>query len=210
MTDIETSFETLIERALAAPRSGRRRVIALAGAPASGKSTLADQLARSLTAAGSQTQVVPMDGFHLDNPVLIARGLLDRKGSPPTFDANGLAALVPRIKNEAEVFYPTFDRTRDLAIAGSGVVDAASDTVIVEGNYLLYDAPVWRELQTHWDLSVRLDVPDSLIHERLIARWLDHGLSHEAAEIRASQNDLPNARLLANHSLLADIVYRSV
>lgn len=210
MTQIETSFETLVERALAAPRTGRRRVIAMAGAPASGKSTLSDKLASALTDAGSPTQVVPMDGFHLDNPILEARGLLDRKGSPETFDANGMAALVPRIKNETEVFYPTFDRARDIAIAGSGVVDASSDTVIVEGNYLLYDAPVWCDLLTHWDLSIRLDVPVSLIHERLIARWLDHGLSRETAEIRASQNDLPNARLMSNHSLLADIVYRSV
>lgn len=208
MTKTAHSLETLVALATSAPRSGHRRVIALAGAPASGKSTLADKLAAALTEAGSLSQVVPMDGFHLDNQILITRGLLDRKGAPDTFDACGLAALILRLKSEPEVIYPTFDRAKDCAIAGSGEVQQDCDTVIVEGNYLLYDAPVWRNLMPFWDLSVRLDVAEKQLQERLIRRWLGFGLSRQDAEIRAEQNDLRNARLIAEHSLPADVVLR--
>ncbi|HSF93012.1 MAG TPA: hypothetical protein VLA51_12530, partial [Paracoccaceae bacterium] len=127
----------LLEKVLAAPRSGKRRLVALAGPPASGKSTLAETLCEKLNAAGCKTQVVPMDGFHLDNSILIERGLLPRKGAPETFDAEGFASLIARIKNTSEVFYPTFDRTRDIAVAGTGFVPKDCDTVVVEGNYLL-------------------------------------------------------------------------
>lgn len=195
----------LLEKVLAAPRSGKRRLVALAGPPASGKSTLAETLCEKLNAAGCKTQVVPMDGFHLDNSILIERGLLPRKGAPETFDAEGFASLIARIKNTSEVFYPTFDRTRDIAVAGTGFVPEDCDTVVVEGNYLLFDAPVWRDLYDLWDIRIQLDVPLQVLEERLIARWLAHGLSPEKANERALANDIPNARRVLAHALSPDI-----
>jgi fructokinase len=62
-----------------------------------------------------------MDGFHLDNRLLIARGLLARKGAPETFAASAFVHLVRRLKEEQEVVYPVFDRALDIAIAGAGV-----------------------------------------------------------------------------------------
>ncbi|WP_146343924.1 nucleoside/nucleotide kinase family protein [Falsiphaeobacter marinintestinus] len=209
MTNTLHSLDDVAQAVLASPRTGHRRVVALAGAPASGKSTLAKTLAGMLCAKGCATQIVPMDGFHLDNQILSDRGLLNRKGAPETFDALGLVHLVSRLQSKAEVFYPTFDRARDIALAAAGVVDAKCDTVIVEGNYLLYDAPVWRDLMGHWDLSVYLDVPEDTLRERLIARWLTHGLSRDQAELRAAENDLPNARSISQRRLPADIILRS-
>ncbi len=57
---------------LGAIPSGERRIVAIAGAPASGKSTLASQLERRLneTNPGS-TALLPMDGYHYDDEVLI-------------------------------------------------------------------------------------------------------------------------------------------
>ena len=195
----------IVHRILAAPRAGNRRLVALAGAPASGKSTLAEDLAGALCAAGCAAKVVPMDGFHLHNDTLIERNLLHRKGSPDTFDVAGFRHLIARLHDEPEVFYPTFDRARDIAIAGGGRVDADCDTVIVEGNYLLYDAPGWKDLLPHWDVSIRLDVPAETLLERLIQRWLDHGLTADQAEARANQNDMANARLIIQAQLPADI-----
>lgn len=189
----------------AVPSKGRRRLIALAGAPASGKSTLADGLAAALGG-----QVVPMDGFHLDNSILTARDLLHRKGAPETFDASGVLHLVQRLAQGSQVIHPTFDRSRDIAIAGSGVVSADCRVVVVEGNYLLHDAPIWRELSTLWDFSIRLDVPMAELRNRLVQRWLDHGLSEQQAIARAEENDLPNARLMAAAELPADATITSV
>ncbi|WP_281992322.1 nucleoside/nucleotide kinase family protein [Sulfitobacter geojensis] len=198
--------DTLITRILETPRKGRRRLVALAGAPASGKSTLAEQLARDLTNAGCAAQVIPMDGFHLHNPTLIARNMLDRKGAPETFDASGFVNLVKRLHDETEVYYPTFDRARDIAIAGAGCVDDTCDTAIIEGNYLLYDAPVWRDLAGHWDISIRLETPIDILKKRLIDRWVSHGLTLEQATARTATNDLPNAQLVTTSALPADVI----
>lgn len=205
MMALDPPVAALIDAILASPRAGRRRIVAVAGAPASGKSTLAEALAHGLNTRGCNTQVVPMDGFHLHNPTLIDRGLLDRKGAPETFDVRGFAHLVGRLHAEDEVFYPTFDRARDVAIAGGGLVDQDCDTVIAEGNYLLFDAPGWRDLHSHWDLSIRLDLPLQTLEKRLIDRWLEHGLSEEDAIARARRNDIANARTVAEAMLPAGV-----
>ena len=43
-----------------------------------------------------EAALVPMDGYHLDNAVLVERGLLPRKGAPQTFDVDGLARDLER------------------------------------------------------------------------------------------------------------------
>ena len=127
-------------------RSQARRVIAISGPPASGKSTLAAGLVEALQQAGLASQLVPMDGFHLDNSILTDRQILDRKGSPPSFDAIGLLRLVQVLGAAQELYYPVFDRTRDLSIAGAGYISPECDTIVIEGNYLLMDAPIWRDM----------------------------------------------------------------
>lgn len=202
-------IEALLAPVLSAPRTGRRRLVALVGPPASGKSTLSALLADRMNASGCPTQVVPMDGFHLDNTILSALGLLHRKGAPETFDAGGLVRLVRALPDDNELCFPTFDRGRDLAVAGSGMIPPDCDTVIIEGNYLLLDAPVWRELRRFWDISIRLEVPVPVLRQRLVDRWLAHGLTQEQAETRAVENDLRNAELISTASLPADIVVTS-
>lgn len=195
----------LAEQVLPRLPTGRRGLVALAGAPGSGKSTLAARLAKSLTAAGRQAQVVPMDGFHLDNRLLDTHGLRPRKGAPETFDLQGFQHLIARFAREPNVIFPLFDRTQDLAVAGAGEVIAACDTVVVEGNYLLLDQPGWRDLARHWDVAIRIHVPRAELRRRLVRRWLDHGLPRDASEARADGNDMENARLLSQHALPADI-----
>ncbi|WP_300061253.1 AAA family ATPase [uncultured Roseobacter sp.] len=204
---IET-LDALIDVIRAAPRRAQRRLIAVAGAPGSGKSTLADRLAEALTANGCAAEVVPMDGFHLDNTQLTRMGLLDRKGAPETFDVGGFRRLAEALGAETPVYYPRFDRSRDIAIAGVGCLQADCDTVIVEGNYLQLDAPGWRDLRSLWDLSIRLDVSMETLRLRLIDRWLTEGMPQEAAVARAEGNDLRNARLVNEQSLAADILFR--
>lgn len=178
-----------------------RHVVAIVGAPGSGKSTLAERLVAGLDGA----VLVPMDGFHLDNRLLDQEGLRARKGAPETFDAEGFLTLIRRLKGGGEVVYPVFDRTRDLAIAGAGRVAADRGVVVVEGNYLLLDRPVWRELAGLWDLSVTLDVPVEELRRRLVARW--QGLGRSPAEVMAHlENDLGNAEMVSAQSLPADLV----
>jgi pantothenate kinase len=187
-------------------RGGPSRVIvAMAGPPASGKTTLADELARRLNAQKCEAIVVPQDGFHLDNAVLEARGDLPRKGAAHTFDGAGFVHTIRRLKERIDVAVPIFDRTRDIAIAGARIVPASAEVIIVEGNYLLYDDAPWFNLAPLWSLSVRLDVPMEDLRVRLIQRWLTHGLSRTAATRRATSNDLPNAQSVIDRALPATI-----
>lgn len=183
----------------------KRKLIALAGAPGSGKSTLAEALALQLNTDGCKAAVVPMDGFHLDNRIIEPRGDLPRKGGPHTFDPAGLARLLPALAGEDQVYYPLFDRSRDCAIAGAGMLSPQTDTVIVEGNYLLLDHPEWANMAAHWDMTLALTVPVEELERRLIQRWIDHGLDASAARTRALSNDLPNARTVVDNSRSADI-----
>ena len=182
-----------------------RHLIAVAGPPASGKSTFAHRLAYELTLAGRIAQVVPMDGFHLDNTILDGRDDRARKGAPHTFDVRGFRRLLQDIMTGGAVVYPLFDRDRDLAVAGAGELAAETDLVVVEGNYLLYDHPDWRDLADLWALSIRLDVPEATLRARLMQRWREHGLDGEAAFARMNGNDMPNALEIIRHPLPATI-----
>lgn len=205
---VATSVDDLVQRILAFPRCRGRRLIAIAGAPASGKSVLADAVTVAVNEAGRGARTIPMDGFHLDNAVLDARGLRHRKGAPETFDAEGFVALMRRIKDGGEVVYPLFDRTRDIAVAGAAVIEPGCNVAIVEGNYLLFDEDPWRALPSLWDMSVWVDVPEDVLRERCVRRWLDHNHTPEAALARAEGNDLANARRITGLRLPADVTVR--
>jgi fructokinase len=195
----------LVERIAALPLKGRRRLVAIAGAPASGKSTLAAALTEHLAQTGHTSANVPMDGFHLDNRLLDEAGLRARKGAPETFDAGGFVAMMRRLKSEDEVCFPLFDRGRDLAVAGAGRVGPDCDLAIVEGNYLLFDEPPWNALAPLWDLPIWIDTPEELVLKRTVERWLAHDHTPEAARARAEGNDLPNARRIIAARLPSDV-----
>ena len=194
----------IIERA----HSRRRIIVALAGPPGAGKSTLSEHLLAALPAG--EAALVPMDGFHFDNAVLDAMGLRHRKGAPETFDSAGLAAALRRIRpGEEDVAVPLFDCEADLARAGAAIIPAAARFVLIEGNYLLLDRAPWSELASLFDLTIFIDVPVVELERRLLARWTDLGRSEEAARAWVEGNDLPNARLVIEGSRPADILWRN-
>jgi len=184
-----------------------RRIVAIAGAPGAGKSTFAETLGRVLNARrpGVAT-VMPMDGYHLDNAILDARDLRAVKGAPETFDVDGLASDLARVRAAGRpVLVPVFDRDLDLARAGAREIAPETPLILLEGNYLLLDHAPWSDLGAMFDVTVFLDVPEAELERRLVARWLTHGHDPEAARARALGNDIPNARLVAGASRAADI-----
>ena len=155
-------IEELAERALTLPPG--RRVIALAGAPGSGKSTWAERLAARLGSAC----VLSMDGFHYDDLVLTPRGLRPRKGAPETFDVAGLRHMLERLRRneEAEIAVPVFDRGLEVARAGARLIGREVRFVVAEGNYLLLRESPWASLHALYDLTVMLEVPEPVLRER--------------------------------------------
>lgn len=196
----------IANRVDALPSPQVRNLVAIAGPPASGKSTVAEALWRKLQAKGVTCGLVAMDGYHLDNAILDARGLRARKGAPETFDFAGFASVVKRLGEEDEVITATFDRARDLSVGGSAVVSPDMKTVIVEGNYLLLEEAPWQALSAYWALSVFITAEQQVLEDRLVQRWLDHGFDAQAARDKAMQNDIPNALRILRSRAPADLV----
>ncbi len=188
-------------------RDQGRFITAIAGPPGSGKSTLAAELVENLNLMGENAALLPMDGFHFDNAVLEERGQLPRKGAPETFDSGGFFRILGAIrKGDQPIAVPVFDRELDLARAGGRIIAPESRLIVAEGNYLLLNADPWANLAPLFDLTVFLEVADDELENRLIQRWLDHGHDQKAAETRARENDMVNARLVKERSREADVV----
>jgi len=197
----------LINTIQTAAKGRERLIVAIAGAPGSGKSTLADGLCAALNAGGEGAAVLPMDGYHLDNALLDARGWRPRKGAPHTFDVGGLARDLARLRvGDVPVLVPVFDRGLDLSRNAAREIDPATRIILAEGNYLLLDQAPWSGLAGYFDLTVFLSVPEPVLEARLIRRWIDNDHSPGAARARALGNDIPNARLVAAQTRAADVV----
>lgn len=200
----EVAFPDLVDALLG--RTEARAVVALVGPPASGKSTLSTSLVEALNAreAGCAT-LVQMDGFHLDDGLLEARGLLPRKGAPETFDVGGLKALLRRVvAGEEGVLAPKFDRSLEVSRGSAVPIPVDARLVIVEGNWLLLDQPPWNALGEVFHVSVALNPPEAVLRARLMARW--EALGPEIAVQKTEENDLPNARLVHSGSAPADYI----
>jgi len=186
--------------------NSRRFLIAIAGPPGAGKSTMADKVASGLKAKGESAAVLPMDGFHMDNAILIERGLLARKGIPETFDVRGFLDIVKAVRPaDQEVLVPVFDRSRELAIASARPIDPQDRFIIIEGNYLLFTQGKWAELDGIFDYTIMLAPPMEVLEERLWDRWRGYKLTEEEASAKVYGNDLPNGRLILENRRPADI-----
>ena len=187
---------------------GGRAILGICGPPGAGKSTLAAWLVGIFTA--QTARLVPMDGFHLSDAALRAQGLADRKGAPETFDADGYAALLTRIRqaDEPVVYAPDYDRALGEPIAAVVAVEREVPLVLTEGNYLLSDGPGWTRARRQMDEVWFVDVDPDLRRQRLVERHVRFGRSPEAAERWVDGVDEVNAALIADGRARADLVVR--
>jgi pantothenate kinase len=204
MSEIASLAATIFKRAA----NAKRFIVAIAGPPGAGKSTIAEELCALLPEQSAI--VVPMDGFHYDDAILKQRGLRNRKGAPETFDIAGFEHLLKRIRAvEPDIAIPVFDRTMELARAGAAIVGSEVKFILTEGNYLLLDEAPWSNLAPLFDLAIFLDVPRAELERRLLRRWHEHGRSDEDARAWVASNDMPNVDRVLDRRRQADLVIRS-
>jgi pantothenate kinase len=211
---VSHSLAELAEAATALVPNESRAVLGIAGAPGAGKTTLAAALVAAIAERQGTAYVahLPMDGFHLADAQLDRLGLRDRKGAPETFDADGYAALLQRVRVETgrPVYAPGFERTLEQPLAGAIVVPAGTRLVITEGNYLLLPREEWRRCRAGLDATWWLEVDDEERRRRLVVRHIAFGKDPEAAERWVLEVDEANAALLraSGGPETADLVIR--
>nr|WP_082162323.1 nucleoside/nucleotide kinase family protein [Mycolicibacterium chubuense] len=211
IADVEdATFDQLVAWAGALVVPGQRRILGLTGAPGAGKSTVAEQLVDALGPAAAV--LVPMDGFHLANEVLIALGRRDRKGAHDTFDDGGYARLLATLRaqrtDDPVVYAPRFRREIEEPIGSSIPVHPTTPLVVTEGNYLLLESDAWPAARSCLD-EVWFLIPDTAVrHRRLVRRHEAYGKSPEDAKRWALGSDERNAQLIESTAGRADRILR--
>lgn len=183
--------------------SGRRRIsIGIAGLPGAGKTTVAVALVADLRARGVAAVHVPMGGFHLADIALDALGRRDRKGAIDTFDGDGYAALLARIRSDLSttIWAPAFERDIEQPLAGAIGIPPEATVIVSEGNYLLAEQEPWPLVRSLFDEVWFVDVDDELRRERLAARHIRFGKTPAEAADWVERVDEVNARLIRRTS----------
>jgi type I pantothenate kinase len=196
-------------------------VIGVAGSVAVGKSTTA-RLLRELLARWDDTprvELVTTDGFLYSNAELAARGLMERKGFPESYDRRALLRFVSNVKSGmAEVRAPFYSHLSYDIVPDAEIVVRRPDILIVEGlNVLqppiadgrlavsdLFDFTIYVDARTsdiaNWYVDRFISLqrsafsnPKSYFH-----RYADLGEEDAAKQARAIWNAINEPNLLQN------------
>ena len=152
-------------------------VIGVAGSVAVGKSTIA-RLLRELLARWDDTprvELVTTDGFLYPNATLEARGLMERKGFPESYDRRALLRFVSNVKSGVdEVRAPFYSHLSYDIVPDAEIVVRRPDILIVEGlNVLQPPMPGARlAVSDLFDFTVYVDARTSDIEKWYVERFL--------------------------------------
>lgn len=152
-------------------------VIGLAGSVAVGKSTTSRILQALLARWPSHPRVdlITTDGFLWPRHVLEARGLMERKGFPESYDVRRLVRFMADLKSGApEVYAPVYSHLAYDVVEGDVQVVRQPDIVIVEGLNVLQTgtgrAPLF--VSDFFDFSIYVDASEADIEQWYIERFL--------------------------------------
>ncbi|XP_057438599.1 putative uridine kinase C227.14 [Lotus japonicus] len=203
-------------------------LVGLAGPPGAGKSTVAHEVVRRInklwpekaSSFDSQVQppnvaiVIPMDGFHLYRSELGAMENPEeahaRRGAPWTFNPSRLLTCLKNLKIQGSVYVPSFDHGVGDPVEDDIFVNLQHKVVIVEGNYLLLEDGVWKEISSLFDEKWFIDINIDKAMQRVLKRHISTGKPPDIAKQRVENNDRLNAELIMKSKKNADLIIKSV
>ncbi len=166
-------------------------VIGIAGSVAVGKSTFSRILRALLSRwpAHPRVDLVTTDGFLFPNAVLDARGLLQRKGFPESYDLRRLVQFMADVKAAAgPVRAPVYSHEAYDIVPGEFQVVDAPDILLVEGLNVLHTGDVIRRpaaaaapfepgrprvfVSDFFDFSIYIDAEEGDIERWYVERFL--------------------------------------
>jgi type I pantothenate kinase len=151
-------------------------VIGVAGSVAAGKSTTARILQAVLTRWPSHPRVdlITTDGFLLPNRQLEARGLMERKGFPESYDVRRLLNFVAELKSgRSPLAAPIYSHLRYDILPDEEQAVVSPDIVILEGlNVLQTGAGASLFISDFFDFSVYVDASLDNLRGWYVERFL--------------------------------------
>lgn len=156
-------------------------VIGVAGSVAVGKSTTARVLKALLARWPDHPKVdlITTDGFLYPNRELEARGIMNKKGFPESFDTAKLLNFLADVKSGKEsVEAPVYSHFHYDIIAGQKAVVERPDILIVEGLNVLQPASLPKDgsaipfVSDFFDFSIYIDADPSVIQTWYVERFM--------------------------------------
>jgi type I pantothenate kinase len=154
-------------------------VIGVAGSVAVGKSTAARILQALLSQwpAHPRVDLVTTDGFLLPNAVLEARGLMQRKGFPESYDVRRLLEFVIAVKSGLpNVKAPVYSHLNYDILPGAWQEVSQPDIMIIEGLNVLQTGAQRQGrslfVSDFFDFSIYIDAPEDLIERWYVDRFM--------------------------------------
>jgi type I pantothenate kinase len=155
-------------------------VIGLAGSVAVGKSTTARILQALLMRWPDHPRVdlVTTDGFLHPNAVLEARGIMNRKGFPESYDVAALVRFLAQVKSgQFQVEAPVYSHLVYDIVPDAKIVVEQPDIVILEGLNVLQTPPADGHMppvfvSDFFDFSIYVDANEDHIIQWYVERFL--------------------------------------
>jgi type I pantothenate kinase len=153
-------------------------IIGIAGSVAVGKSTIARVLQKllSLTPCKPKVELVTTDGFLYSNQELEARGIMDKKGFPESYDTRKLISFLSDAKScQDKLEVPAYSHLYYDIIPNEKIVIDNPDILIVEGINVLQVSPNSKKrrifVSDFFDFSIYVDANEKDIRQWFLDRF---------------------------------------